>query len=1053
MASTSMNQSLLFESEFTHGAIREITLSNFLIYDYTTVKPGPHLNVIIGPNATGKSTIVNAICLGLAGKASILGRAKDLSSFIKNGCNKATIQIELHNSHENEKNYHLKRVILRNSAPNTNWFINGKSAQLKQVEELVASLDIQVSNLCQFLPQDRVADFVKMTNTELLLNTMLAADKNLYDIHAQLKEAQKKSNNLLSDFSKNLEQLEREKKLNAALEKEVGNIEERQEFERKKNDLLEKRPWEYEEYRQLHITQKAEKEAIEKRREEVLALNAPAQHDIDLLKEKLGEKTTSFRDMGQKILNVSRDVSSINESMQLFTEKVEEAESALKSKENEEKLRIKRVEAIRTQIQALTAQRSNMEEINLAPEIAKTDSSIQQLNTQKYECEDEIRTLSAEKENKRLEIIAIESELKRIRDIDSQKLNMVNKRDRDTYNAIMWLRGNRSKFEGIIYEPPLMTLNVRDRANAKYIENSISFNNMKTFICMKSSDHEKFYRQVREEHGLIINAAVILHENPDRYQPPSPIHRYSHYGFHSYLKDMVEAPDPVLAYLCELSQLHKIPVGDRRVNSYIDEIPQQCSGITRYMSDSHSYSYTRSLYGDRNVLTRSVDLRPARLLIHSIDESKLTELTSNLKVLKREEDELSKRIQELTVSRTNISERLEEAKQRKKDLLKKQGERKAIEEKLKLKKASLSQLEEENVINIEEERASCERRCAEIYADRLKAFCRQAHKTKVVLTKCKERCKLGLESYAISEEIRHVEANMTENNLLLVGLESELAEKKEQLARTKDTARKLQREAKKAVGDPSGLSEVKQQIFKQLPSTLEEIDAMIADLQARIDLLFVDNDENVLQIYNDRKKLIERLEAKLAGREASQSAQRDEISQLKETFLPPLKAIISTINAQFGEYFRQINCAGEIELKVPANPHDFDNYGIGINVKYGDNKPMKELTTFQSGGERSVATVLYMLSLQELSRSPFRCVDEINQGMDAQNERRVFELVVNTACKPTSPQYFLLTPKLLPDLLYTDRMKIHIVHNGPYMLDHSHWNFDDFIVKRGEFAD
>jgi len=48
-------------------------------------------------------------------------------------------------------------------------------------------------------------------------------------------------------------------------------------------------------------------------------------------------------------------------------------------------------------------------------------------------------------------------------------------------------------------------------------------------------------------------------------------------------------------------------------------------------------------------------------------------------------------------------------------------------------------------------------------------------------------------------------------------------------------------------------------------------------------------------------------------------------------------------------------------------------------VKYGDNKPMKELTTFQSGGERSVATVLYMLALQELSKSPFRCVDEINQ--------------------------------------------------------------------------
>ena len=43
----------------------------------------------------------------------------------------------------------------------------------------------------------------------------------------------------------------------------------------------------------------------------------------------------------------------------------------------------------------------------------------------------------------------------------------------------------------------------------------------------------------------------------------------------------------------------------------------------------------------------------------------------------------------------------------------------------------------------------------------------------------------------------------------------------------------------------------------------------------------------------------------------------------------------------------------------------------------------------QSGGERSVATALYMLALQELTTVPFRCVDEINQGMDARNERWV----------------------------------------------------------------
>ena len=34
------------------------------------------------------------------------------------------------------------------------------------------------------------------------------------------------------------------------------------------------------------------------------------------------------------------------------------------------------------------------------------------------------------------------------------------------------------------------------------------------------------------------------------------------------------------------------------------------------------------------------------------------------------------------------------------------------------------------------------------------------------------------------------------------------------------------------------------------------------------------------------------------------------------------------------------------------------------------------------------------------------------QGMDPVNERKVFELVVQTVCKQSEAQYFLLTPKV-----------------------------------------
>lgn len=59
---------------------------------------------------------------------------------------------------------------------------------------------------------------------------------------------------------------------------------------------------------------------------------------------------------------------------------------------------------------------------------------------------------------------------------------------------------------------------------------------------------------------------------------------------------------------------------------------------------------------------------------------------------------------------------------------------------------------------------------------------------------------------------------------------------------------------------------------------------------------------------------------------------------------------------------------------------DFAQYGLKIKVKFRDTDQLQELTRHhQSGGERALTTAIYMISLQELSRVPFRCVDEINQ--------------------------------------------------------------------------
>ena len=115
---------------------------------------------------------------------------------------------------------------------------------------------------------------------------------------------------------------------------------------------------------------------------------------------------------------------------------------------------------------------------------------------------------------------------------------------------------------------------------------------------------------------------------------------------------------------------------------------------------------------------------------------------------------------------------------------------------------------------------------------------------------------------------------------------------------------------------------------------------------------------------------------------------------------------------------------------------DYADYGIQIRVQYRDNEKLQALNRHvQSGGERAVAIAVYTLSLQHLTSVPFRCVDEINQGMDPKNERKIFQMLVDITCREGESQYFFVTPKLLPDLPASPLMTVHVVHNGKYIDD------------------
>ena len=106
-----------------------------------------------------------------------------------------------------------------------------------------------------------------------------------------------------------------------------------------------------------------------------------------------------------------------------------------------------------------------------------------------------------------------------------------------------------------------------------------------------------------------------------------------------------------------------------------------------------------------------------------------------------------------------------------------------------------------------------------------------------------------------------------------------------------------------------------------------------------------------------------------------------------------------------------------------------------------------------------MSTMLYLLSLQQVTTVPFRVVDEINQGMDPHNERRIMQ-ILNYECTPTMqhrqhddgairlPQYFVVTPKLLPRLEYSPCSSVYVIFNGPFQMPQEFWKMKEFVKSQ-----
>ncbi|XP_024935693.1 structural maintenance of chromosomes protein 5 [Cephus cinctus] len=1031
------------------GIITRLYVENFVTYDKVVVEPGRNLNLIIGPNGTGKSTIVCAIVLGLGGKPKIIGRALHIREYVKAGCSSSKIQIEL-------KDTNGSIVITRefDISNNTTWQINGKRAATKDILQLTSSLNIQVDNLCQFLPQDKVQDFSKMNSQELLENTQRSVgDPMLFEYHAKLKSFRATQLELEQMIANKKNLLVNRTQQYDGLKEIVDSVKERKMIKKKMISLRQKKAWIlYDTTRTKLIEAKKERDAVALEMKELDIQLAPLDKVLKTIKFKIRQLEEIEKQHKHEVSTRVSKIGKVVEEIQFHEERIQDIEDACQRAILREKNRNK-------EIADLEQQKSKLHnDFDYFVKEVGTEEKIKEHLRESGMLVEEQKNVVAKLDNQRTifkqqedlikrEILSQEAQLNLANLVDEERLKMLKRRSPDTYTAVLWLRENTNKFRSKIHEPILMESNVQSTKYSKYFESLIPNRDLIAFVCEDKQDMKQLILSTKQQLNLQVNAVYSDSNNHISTKPNIPLENIKQYGFEHYLASLIDAPVAVNNYLINMYRINNIPVGNDAVDQNVDNIPRK---LSLFYSKNNTYSVSWSRYTNEKSV-KIYRVRANGTLSVILDNDKLKTAAERLKVLQEKREYTLRDIKQIEETLRDADRKTEAYRRANAEHQSDLNKIRSLNSRILLAEQKVSQLQSERKA-VEDVKESHDVEVRGVLKKQIRMY-NQHNVLLEELFKCVTLCKqfsLEINMHRKTELLKEELASELRNKFQAVEQEFKALDK-ELMPLRDETKRLLEAalETTNGVGPQDAKFRQINNTFENLPATIDEINEELRIAQGKVYCLANNIDgESVLQTFEKVKADVESLTEEIAAKTSELEKNVQITENIRDKWLPPLSNLIERINHNFSSYFTLMNCAGEVSLVHDENPMDFAQYGLKIKVKFRDADELQELTrNRQSGGERAVTTAVYMIALQELSRVPFRCVDEINQGMDGINERRILDLIFKITERPNSSQYFLLTPKLLSAMTYIDTVTVHCIYNGPFMIPHTQFESNQYFKE------
>lgn len=229
---------------------------------------------------------------------------------------------------------------------------------------------------------------------------------------------------------------------------------------------------------------------------------------------EIGEKMSLGRGLAQRLNDLAEKMSEVKQDYSIKESDVKSRQATLTKMAAE-------LASTKTQWEDSKETLSGIQEAEqeLKSKEAQLRETQQQYDDKRYECTQAITKMKPQLEEAEWQLSQINSEKeKRLR-----KLREANGLQ-NSVRALQWLQANKHVFEGEVYEPMFLRINIKRPELAKYVENSIANRDLcSMFLFEKSKDLHLFVQEVREKQNLAVNTAMVPDIPSSEYRPAYPL--------------------------------------------------------------------------------------------------------------------------------------------------------------------------------------------------------------------------------------------------------------------------------------------------------------------------------------------------------------------------------------------------------------------------------------------------------------------------------------------------------------------------------------------------